>query len=102
MAAIETVIYINPLLGEYKTSWVNSLPKGLQDGEELPPLPRFIPVPEIKYSSCQGLAAVFVSHLKEEGAPFQNSTQKSWLFFTKRKAAISWLQSRVSSTLTTC
>lgn len=83
--------------------WVSSLSKALQNGERLPPLLGIhTGHGNHKYSSDQGLAAVFGSHLKEEGAPFQKSTERVGWFFAKREEAISWLQSRQSSLLTPC
>lgn len=83
--------------------WVSSLSKALQDGVELPPLLGIhTGHGNHKYSSDQGLAGLFGSHLKEEGAPFQKSTERVGWFFAKREATISWLQSRQSSILTPC
>ncbi|TKY72263.1 Pentatricopeptide repeat-containing protein [Spatholobus suberectus] len=75
--------------------WINDLSKALESGEDLPPL-LGINTGQGKHKySDKGLASVFESHLKELNAPFHEA-KAGWFLVTKA-AAISWLESRVST-----
>ncbi|XP_077216556.1 pentatricopeptide (PPR) repeat-containing protein [Tasmannia lanceolata] len=79
--------------------WMSDLSKALENGEELPPLLGIhTGHGKHKYSE-NGLASVFVSHLKELNAPFHETPERAGWFLTTQVAAKSWLESRSSPEL---
>lgn len=82
--------------------WISSLSKALEIGEDMPQLLGIhTGHGNHKHSSDQGLVARFGSHLRELDSPFEKSTERVGWFLATHDAAISWLQSRNSSTLVT-
>lgn len=80
-------------------NWVSVLSKALEDAEELPPLIGIHTGHGMHKFSHKGLATAIESHLREVGAPFQESPDRVGWFLTTGVAVTLWLQSRNSSSL---
>lgn len=79
--------------------WVSVLSKALEDGEEFPPSIGIHTGHGKHKFSDKGLATAMESHLRDMGAPFQESPGRVGWFLSTPVALTSWLQSRNSSSL---
>eukprot|EP00262_Sarcandra_glabra_P006777 TRINITY_DN19332_c0_g1_i1.p1 TRINITY_DN19332_c0_g1~~TRINITY_DN19332_c0_g1_i1.p1 ORF type:complete len:712 (+),score=98.25 TRINITY_DN19332_c0_g1_i1:146-2281(+) len=80
--------------------WMDTLSKLVERKQALPPL-FSVYTGSGTHKFSQGLASIFASHLKKLAAPFQLSEERPGCFIATREDVISWVQSRVSSTIVT-